>query len=66
MLAPQAIIATFENEDRTRAFHLTADGTIVAIERERRSDMWSPPEDVASIQSCIPAVKELLQQLVAH
>jgi len=46
MYRPNVVIAEWMNEERTRAYHLQANGDLVEISRERPSDMWSPPEHV--------------------
>lgn len=55
-----AIVASFQNEDQTRAFHLTAGGEIVEITRESRGAAWSPPETVAAVVSCTPEVSAVI------
>jgi hypothetical protein len=55
-----AIVATFGNEAKTRAFHVTAGGEIMEVTRETRSHMWSPPEVVAAMQSSTPEVAAVI------
>lgn len=43
-------IATFMNEERTRSFRLQVDGVLIEMSREKPSDLWSPPREVAQLQ----------------
>lgn len=57
---PNAIVATFQNEDQTRAFHLTQSGEIIEVTRESRGAAWSPPATVAAMQSSTPEVAAIV------
>jgi hypothetical protein len=64
-LLPTAVIGQWINDDRTRGFMLQADGDLVAVERERPSDMWSPPTYVGSLQGSIYPLSVLIKGLTA-
>jgi hypothetical protein len=53
---PENVVVTFVNEDRTRGFMLQANGKLVENHRESPSDMWSPPEMVASAVDIAPGI----------
>lgn len=64
-LAPTAVIGTWMNDDRTRGYQLQADGALSAIEREKPSDVWSPPATIGWLQDSIEPLQILLAGLTA-
>jgi hypothetical protein len=50
-MRPTDIIARFTNEERTRTFELQRNGQLRETRRGHASDMWSPPETVATLSS---------------
>lgn len=60
---PTAVIGQWLNADRTRGYMLQANGDLVAVERERPSDMWSPPEFIGKLQSGEATFEQFLHRL---
>lgn len=57
------VIASFQNEERTKGFDLGSDGTLWMREREHPGDMWSPPEPVVNIYKSVPEFDAFLASL---
>ena len=64
-LNPDAVIARWMNHEGTHGFMLQANGDLVVIERNARSDMWSPPLYVAQLQSAVDPLHAVFAQLMA-
>lgn len=62
-MRPDAVIATWEDEERLRGFELQADGKLLAIERPNRSAMWSPPEQVGELRTSAAGFHQYLADL---
>lgn len=62
-LTPTAVIAQWQNAERTRGFMLQANGVLVAIERATPGDMWSPPVEVGTHQGGMEAFEDFLRGL---
>jgi len=43
---PNAVIATWMNEERTLCHSLQADGRLLVVERDNASEMWNPPTEI--------------------
>lgn len=62
-LAPTVIIATFMNDERTRAWHLQANGQLVEIVRDTPSDVWGPPSLAGAKASTLGSFEMYLETL---
>lgn len=64
-LIATAIVASFRNEERTRAFQLQANGVLFEMERETVGDVWSPPTEVGRLANSIGSFEEYLSGLTS-
>lgn len=62
MFSPEAIIASFINEERTRAFQLQANGVLTQIDRPTPSDVWSPPKEAAALAGSMESFEAYLRE----
>lgn len=63
-LSPNAIIAVWINEERTRSFQLQANGDLVETTRKTVSDVWSPPSDAGFLKEAVTPFRKLLAKLI--